>query len=263
VSICVVGYGKLGGIELSYSSDLDLVFLHDAEGDAGDCKLFLSRFVQRVMHLLSVDSAAGKLYEVDLRLRPSGSSGPLVTSMKAFEGYQREDAWTWEHQALLHSRSVAGDPALRKRFEQLRVRLLRGCVHREKLRIDVLEMRERMVTEHRTRAAYNPLKQGPGGIVDIEFLAQYWALQWGQQFPALLRYSDTIRQLESVAAAKLVSHAQVETLADTYRRIRQFLHHQALRGDEQLKAPNLAAAMRRVVAIWKRTMRTSGSGAVA
>src|SRR6185312_10723941 len=144
VSICAVGYGKLGGMELSYSSDLDLVFLHDSCGEQQetarpmaaapiDNQLFFIRLAQRIVHLLTMHSAAGRLYEVDMRLRPSGKGGLLVTSTVAFAEYQRREAWTWEHQALLHARAVAGAPALCAEFERTRLDVLRSAVRRETL----------------------------------------------------------------------------------------------------------------------------------
>ncbi len=142
VRICAVGYGKLGGMELGYSSDLDLVFLHDSRGeqqetDAAkplDNQVFFIRLAQRIVHLLTVHSRAGRLYEVDQRLRPSGKGGMLVTNIEAFAEYQNKEAWTWEHQALLHARAVAGSPELRARFEAVRMDALRSDVRRDTLR---------------------------------------------------------------------------------------------------------------------------------
>src|ERR1019366_9786590 len=136
VRLCVVGYGKLGGMELGYSSDLDLVFLHDSTGEQQetdgartlDNQVFFVRFTQRLVHLLTMHSPAGRLYEVDMRLRPSGKGGLLITSIEAFTEYQRREAWTWEHQALLHARSVAGAAPLRARFEAVRLAGLAGNV---------------------------------------------------------------------------------------------------------------------------------------
>ena len=155
VNICAVGYGKLGGMELGYASDLDLVFLHDSHGEqqetAGarpiDNQVFFVRLAQRIVHLLTMHSAAGRLYEVDVRLRPSGKGGMLVTNIEAFAEYQREEAWTWEHQALLHARAVAGAPELRARFEAVRLEVLSHHVRRESLREEVRSMRERMRRE--------------------------------------------------------------------------------------------------------------------
>ncbi len=265
VLICAVGYGKLGGIELGYSSDLDLVFLHDSTG-AGqhtegarslDNQVFFVRFVQRLVHLLSMHSAAGRLYEVDMRLRPSGKGGMLITQIDAFAGYQRDEAWTWEHQALLHARAVAGDLALRQRFEEVRSLTLCQHVHRDRLQDDVRQMRERVRAElgQADRSRFN-LKKDAGGIADIEFLAQYWALRWAGEYPPVAMYSDTIRQLESVASADLVPQATIDVLTGAYRRYRTIIHHRSLDdGDAVLPAGELADERAAVTAIWDQTMQ--------
>jgi glutamate-ammonia-ligase adenylyltransferase len=244
VSICVVGYGKLGGMELGYSSDLDLVFLHDSHGERQetqsarpgaappiDNQLFFVRLAQRIMHLLTMHSAAGRLYEVDVRLRPSGKGGLLVTSISAFTEYQQREAWTWEHQALLHARAVAGAPALRADFESIRLEALANHVKRESLRTEVRNMRERMRKELSKGAAGRfDIKQDAGGVADIEFLAQYWALLWAKDYPPVVLFSDTIRQLESVASADLVPQATVDVLTAAYRAFRGRSHHLSLAG---------------------------------
>ncbi len=161
VRVAALGYGKFGGFELGYGSDLDLVFLHDSAGEQQetdraapvDNQVFFLRFAQRLIHLLTMHSAAGRLYEVDVRLRPSGKGGMLVTSIDAFRRYQFEEAWTWEHQALLHARTVAGDAGLLARIEALRLEVLRKAVRRDDLREKVAEMRERMRRELSARAA--------------------------------------------------------------------------------------------------------------
>jgi glutamate-ammonia-ligase adenylyltransferase len=262
VRIVVVGYGKLGGLELGYASDLDLVFVHDSEG-AGqetegerniDNQVFFVRFAQRLVHLLTVHSAAGRLYEVDMRLRPSGKAGMLITGIDAFADYQREEAWTFEHQALLHARTVAGAPELRARFEAMRLQVLSQCVHRDRLREDVRHMRSRMRNElSRAGADEVDLKQDPGGIADIEFLAQYWALKWAQQYPPVARFSDTIRQLESLASADLIAQSTIDVLTRAYRSYRSCLHHRALDGlDAVLPGATLASERAAVLEIWNR-----------
>lgn len=244
VSICVVGYGKLGGMELGYSSDLDLVFLHDSHGERQetqsarpgaappiDNQLFFVRLAQRIMHLLTMHSAAGRLYEVDVRLRPSGKGGLLVTSISAFAEYQQREAWTWEHQALLHARAVAGAPGLRADFESVRLEALANHVKRESLRTEVRNMRERMRKELSKGAAGRfDIKQDAGGVADIEFLAQYWALLWAKDYPPVVLFSDTIRQLESVASADLVPQVTVDVLTAAYRAFRGRSHHLSLAG---------------------------------
>jgi [glutamine synthetase] adenylyltransferase / [glutamine synthetase]-adenylyl-L-tyrosine phosphorylase len=264
VNICAVGYGKLGGMELGYSSDLDLVFLHDSHGERQetsaakpiDNQLFFVRLAQRIMHLLTMHSAAGRLYEVDVRLRPSGKGGLLVTNIEAFAEYQRREAWTWEHQALLHARSVAGSAALRAEFERVRLDVLCHHVRRDSLRAEVRDMRARMRRElAKGDAAHFDIKQDAGGIADIEFLAQYWALVWAERYPPVAMFSDTIRQLESVASANLVPQATVDLLTDAYRAYRANAHHRSLAGEPPLvPAEEFAATRAAVTSIWDATL---------
>ncbi len=262
--LIVVAYGKFGGYELGYGSDLDLVFLHDSAGDierttgpvAVENSVFFLRLVQRLVHLLTVHSAAGRLYEVDTRLRPSGKGGLLAQSITGFEQYQRADAWTWEHQALLRARAVAGPQALRERFEVLRVDVLREAVRRNRLREDVRAMRERMRAElSRGRAGTFDLKQDAGGIADIEFLAQYWALHWAPRYAELVTFPDVIRQLESLASVTLVPQSTVDVLTDAYRAYRQRIHHLSLEAGGSVVPEGEFAAQRAAVrAIWNATM---------
>jgi [glutamine synthetase] adenylyltransferase / [glutamine synthetase]-adenylyl-L-tyrosine phosphorylase len=269
VNICAVGYGKLGGIELGYASDLDLVFLHDSRGERQetrgaqpiDNQLFFVRLAQRIVHLLTMHSAAGRLYEVDVRLRPSGKGGLLVTSIEAFAEYQRQEAWTWEHQALLHARAVAGCAALRARFEQVRLEVLCRHVRRDSLRAQVRAMRERMRRElSRGDAQRFDIKQDPGGIADIEFLAQYWALRWAQDYPPVAMFSDTIRQLESVASAALVPQADVDVLTGAYRAYRARTHRLSLEGaPPQVPAEEFRAARAAVTGLWNAAMAPSAA----
>jgi glutamate-ammonia-ligase adenylyltransferase len=260
----VVAYGKFGGIELGYGSDLDLVFLLDSCGEvqrtAGpsvvDNGVFFLRLVQRLVHLLTVHSAAGRLYEVDTRLRPSGKGGLLVQSLEGFGDYQRSEAWTWEHQALLRARAVAGPPALRERFESLRRDLLRFGVRREPLRDDVRAMRERMRAElSRSGPGQFDLKQDSGGITDIEFLAQYWTLLWCDRYPELVTFSDNIRQLESLASANLVPQETVDVLTGAYRAYRQRMHHLSLEAAGNVVPSGEFAETRAAVqGIWREAM---------
>ena len=264
VKICAVGYGKLGGFELGYASDLDLVFLHDstmegAETDAAkpvDNQVFFIRYAQRVMHLLTMHSAAGRLYEVDVRLRPSGKGGMLITRIGAFVEYQEKEAWTWEHQALLHARAVAGDPALRAGFEHVRMDILQRFVRRDTLRTEVREMRERMRKElSRAKPGMFDIKQDAGGTADIEFLAQYWALLYAGSHPPVAMFSDTIRQLESVASADLVPQGTVDELVGAYRSYRERTHHLSLENAGPVVPGEEFGETRAVVhAIWNFTM---------
>jgi glutamate-ammonia-ligase adenylyltransferase len=264
VRICALGYGKFAGFELGYGSDLDLVFLHDSRGeqqetDAAtpvDNQVFFLRFAQRLIHLLTMHSVAGRLYEVDVRLRPSGKGGMLVTSVDAFRRYQFEEAWTWEHQALLHARAVAGDPSLMKHVEIVRNDVLQNAVRRDDLRQQVAQMRERMRRElSASKQGQFDLKQDRGGVADIEFLAQYWALRWAKEFPPVVHYSDTIRQLESVASADLVPQHTVDVLVRVYQLYRQAAHRRSLEGQEAVvDAVQFEAERAAVAAIWRDTM---------
>jgi [glutamine synthetase] adenylyltransferase / [glutamine synthetase]-adenylyl-L-tyrosine phosphorylase len=264
VRVAAAGYGKLGGIELGYSSDLDLVFLHDSQGEvqetAGsrpiDNQVFFVRLAQRIVHLLTMHSAAGRLYEVDVRLRPSGKGGLLVTNIRAFAEYQQKEAWTWEHQALLHARAVAGAPELRAEFERVRLDVLSNHVRRETLRTEVRSMRERMRKElSRAAAGQFDIKQDAGGVADIEFLAQYWALKWARDYPPVALFSDTIRQLESVASADLVPQVTVDLLIVAYQAYRARTHHLSLMNEKPI-VPEAEFATERaaVTRIWDRTL---------
>ena len=267
VRLCAIGYGKLGGIELGYSSDLDIVFLHDSSGACQDTEgvrsvdnqVFFVRFVQRLVHTLTTHSAAGRLYAVDMRLRPSGKGGMLITNIEAFERYQRSEAWTWEHQALLHSRPVTGNVDLQKRFIAMRARVLEQSVRRDNLREEVQRMRLRMRAElSRAKAGEFDLKQDAGGIADIEFLAQYWALRWAGEYPPIAWFADTIRELESVASAALVPQATVDVLTGAYRQYRERSHHRAIDGLSSVVADREFMAERAAVsAIWRQTMEAA------
>jgi len=272
VQVCAIGYGKLGGIELGYGSDLDLVFLHDSRGPVQetdalrpiDNQLFFVRLAQRIVHILTVQSRAGRLYEVDTRLRPSGKGGMLVTGIDAFGDYQRGEAWTWEHQALLHARAVAGAPALCAAFEALRLELLTHHVRRDSLQDEVRNMRERMRRElDRSGADGFDLKQGKGGIADIEFLAQYWALREAGRHPAVAMFSDTIRQLETLASGDLVPQATVDILTGAYRLYRARGHQRSLRGEGAVvDGSEFRAERTAVAAVWDDAFPTTGAGGV-
>jgi glutamate-ammonia-ligase adenylyltransferase len=260
----IAGYGKLGGMELGYASDLDLVFLHDSAGSRQqtvgpkvvDNEVFFLRLAQRLVHVLTVHTPAGRLYEVDVRLRPSGKGGLAFTQIGAFEGYQRSEAWTFEHQALLHSRWVAGDAALGAQFARIRSAVLVEAVRVETLREDVLAMRERMRSERGApHEGQFDLKHDRGGIADIEFLAQYWVLRHVRAHPPLAEFADTIRHLESVGSAALVDHRIIDRLVDAYRAYRSAAHHLSLEQRPAVVEEAEFATMRAGVAgVWDRVM---------
>jgi glutamate-ammonia-ligase adenylyltransferase len=267
-NMIVIAYGKLGGLELGYASDLDLVFLHDSTGEAQrtdgsqpiDNTLFFQRLGQRLVHLLTMHSASGRLYEVDTRLRPAGNRGLLVQSLAAFRDYEFQDAWTWEHQSLLRARAIAGPPELCEQFETARIEVLRKAVKRDGLRDEVRRMRERMRENlSKARAGQVDLKQDPGGIADLEFLVQFWMLEWADRYPEIVTFSDNIRQLESLASGAIVPQQRVDFLVATYRAYRQRLHRLSLDGTRNVVSDQEFAAERRgVVEVWEEVMRQAG-----
>ena len=233
----VIGYGKLGGLELGYGSDLDLVFLHNSHGSRQettgrpplDNERFFARLVQRLIHYLTIQTTSGRLYEVDTRLRPSGRAGLLVTGLEGFYRYQTTDAWVWEHQALLRSRAVAGAAAVCERFEQLRREILVGHVDRTKLKPEISKMRGRMRAElSLAKKGGFDVKQDPGGIADIEFLVDYWVLSRSNEFPELVQFPDNVRQLEALERAGLVPTERCSRLKDAYLALRGRTHELAL-----------------------------------
>jgi glutamate-ammonia-ligase adenylyltransferase len=194
-----------------------------------DNQRYFVRLVQRLIHILSVQTSSGRLYEIDTRLRPSGASGLMVATVSSFARYQREEAWTWEHQALLRSRCVAGPAALQREYERVRQETLTGAVDRDSLRAEVGKMRRRMREElSRGTATSFDVKQDPGGLADIEFLIDYWVLANADRFPALVQYPDNVRQLEALAAAGLVPAATCEQLKQDYLALRARTHELAL-----------------------------------
>jgi glutamate-ammonia-ligase adenylyltransferase len=261
----VFAYGKLGGIELGYGSDLDLVFLHtDAEGVTGgerpvDNAVFYARLAQRLIHILNTRTASGVLYEVDTRLRPSGASGLLVSTLAAFSEYQRHQAWTWEHQALVRARMVAGDAAVGAVFDGLRREVLGRERELAALREEVRVMRERMrASLSKAQAGQFDLKQDPGGIADIEFMVQYGVLAWAHAHPDLLEFTDNIRQLEGLARNGILTPADAGLLADAYRAYRARLHRLTLRGLPALVPDHEFAELRAgVQRLWRQMMETN------
>ncbi|OCH13241.1 MULTISPECIES: bifunctional [glutamate--ammonia ligase]-adenylyl-L-tyrosine phosphorylase/[glutamate--ammonia-ligase] adenylyltransferase [unclassified Aliivibrio] len=234
----VIGYGKVGGWELGYNSDLDIVFMHDCDTNTYtngkkeiDGRQFYLRLAQRIIHIFSVRTSSGILYEVDTRLRPSGASGLLVSTSEAFDEYQRDDAWTWEHQALVRARMIYGDNLLQGAFNKTRHEIL--CLPRNEkdLQKEVAEMREKM-RDHLggKKAGRFMLKQDIGGITDIEFLAQYLVLNHSHQAPKLTRWSDNVRIFESLSQQGVMDEELCQKLIDAYCVMRNEIHHRNLLG---------------------------------
>ena len=238
-SFAVIAYGKLGGLELSYGSDLDLVFVFDgADGETAGPKVidntrFYTRLAQRVVHVLSAQTYAGRLYEVDLRLRPDGDSGLVATTLPALRRYQLESAWVWEHQALVRTRVVAGDLALKTSLEALRREVLAMPREQSELASAVCDMRDKMRAEHTAssnRRERFDLKRDPGGIVDIEFVVQYLVLAHAGEHAELTIWSDVIRLLEALEQTGLIAANEAKTLSRAYLDYRSATHSLGLQG---------------------------------
>ena len=219
----ILAMGKLGGRELNYASDLDLIFLHGSQGEAPWTdgsnaianSLFFTRLGQRVITAMTTLTRSGKLYELDMRLRPSGNSGTLVTSAEAFLRYQKEEAWVWEHQALTRARVVAGDSAFAKDLHQEIRTIIQQTREIELLRQDVVQMRLRIFNEKKPDKDWIDIKQSRGGIVDIEFLAQFLILAYADKNPDIIQ-NNTARALRACQKAGLLHTSVHATLEKAY-----------------------------------------------
>lgn len=236
----IIGYGKLGGLEMSYSSDLDLVFLHKIKEQGmttGETSVsgmkFAARLAQKLMTYLNTQTRDGRAYEVDMRLRPSGNAGMMVVSCHAFETYQLEKAWSWEHQALVRARAICGDRRVTARFCDIRRRVLALPRTLDDVRSNVTHMRLKMQTHLGTPQAAQVagkfhLKQDAGGIVDIEFLAQFAVLAYSHKHLSLTKWSDNVRIFEEAALLNIWSKQVCQDLTDAYLRLRAAIHQLAL-----------------------------------
>lgn len=256
----VIGYGKLGGKELGYASDLDIIFLYDDDkSEAGEV---YARFAQRINNWFNSLTSAGLLYETDLQLRPDGNSGLLVSTVTAFRDYQLNKAWAWEHQAITRARFIAGDSDIGKAFEQVRIEVLTQTRDMEKLKAEVLSMREKMRSAQSTSLKSSPsnkaaemfeLKNGIGGIIDVEFLVQFLVLTHAKQYPQLTENIGNIALLKLLASFGIVDADAAEKVAAAYREYRKMQHALKLQGMTQTKveAGVVAAHTRAVIDLWK------------
>ncbi|MCB1614614.1 MAG: bifunctional [glutamate--ammonia ligase]-adenylyl-L-tyrosine phosphorylase/[glutamate--ammonia-ligase] adenylyltransferase, partial [Pseudomonadales bacterium] len=266
----IIGYGKLGGLELGHSSDLDIVFVHDADihqsthgSKTLDNATFYARLGQRIIHILETRTPSGQLYEVDARLRPSGNSGMLVSSLQAFEKYQLNKAWTWEHQALVRARVVCGCPSLAEKFSALRETVLQQDRPLPALRKEVVEMRQKMRDhlgskgDSRLKGGLFHIKHDAGAIVDIEFMVQYAVLAWARHFPGLMKYTDNIRILEQLPEYGILSNEEAQGLIDAYKTLRSAIHRLAL---QQLPATvggeQFLAERAHIVQLWQKLLES-------
>ena len=275
MAFSVIGYGKVGGIELGYGSDLDLVFIHymDEQSDTDGLKPisgfeFAMRVAQKFVSFMTTQTLDGRVYEVDTRLRPSGEAGLLVTSLKAFEQYQLKSAWVWEHQALVRARTIAGDFDLREKFEQLRVNILVKPRDEKNVRDEVLKMRNKMKdhlgsSQEQKKHGIFHLKQDAGGIVDIEFMAQYMVLAWSGTNKDLAHYSDNVRILEDAAKAGHLSSDDASALTQAYLSERAESHRLALANKSmQVNAADWHDTRVIVCTLWQRLIDPTANVAV-
>ena len=268
VAFAVIAYGKFGGIEMGYGSDVDIVFLHDCDALQAETRfgpkalaneVWLARLAQRIIHWLSTQTGAGRVYEVDLELRPDGRRGLTVNALDAFAQYQKDSAWTWEHQALTRARPVAGDKRLMEAFTRLRAEVLTRERDPEKLKKDVREMRAKMRRhlDHSGPEGFD-VKHGPGGLTDIEFITQYLVLRHAHDHPALVEWSDNWRQADALVAARLLGAEQARVLIDSYREYRAWLHARDLQQGEGMADDSAFKGPRAAVrALWQEILGDS------
>ena len=258
----VIGYGKLGGIELGYDSDLDLVFLHNApeNGETAGGKKSISshqfylKLAQKINSIFSLNTAAGVLYDVDMRLRPSGEAGLLVSTFKAYENYQKNEAWTWESQALVRARCVYGGKELAEEFERIRRSTLAQPRASGQLRAEICEMRQKMYRHlSKNDAQHFELKKDKGGITDIEFIAQCLVLEYSNRYPQMAQWSDNVRIFDAAVACGVLSKEDGEELKRCYTAIRNRIHRlNLLRRPSVTEAEEFIRERRFVGEIWQR-----------
>jgi [glutamine synthetase] adenylyltransferase / [glutamine synthetase]-adenylyl-L-tyrosine phosphorylase len=247
----VIAYGRLGGKELGYASDLDLIFLYDDPHELAP--EIYARLAQRINVWLSTATAAGTLFEIDLRLRPNGNAGLLVTDIHGFVQYQESNAWIWEHQALTRARFCAGDAAIGRAFESEREKILRLQRPAIELLEEVLAMRLKMHEGHPNHSALFDIKHDQGGMVDIEFLVQTLVLRFSHAHPTLTGNLGNIALLKIAGELGLVPAELAATVANAYREYRRRQHAERLSGASSARvAPQVFEAERAaVIALWK------------
>jgi len=254
----IVGYGKLGGKELGYASDLDIVFVYD--DPAPEAAENYARLAQRINYWLTSTTAAGVLYETDLRLRPDGASGLLVTPLDSLRRYQLEQAWLWEHQALTRARSVAGDTAISRSFEDLRTSVLRKPREDRSLREGIVEMRRKMLDAHPNASGLFDLKHDPGGIIDVEFMVQYLVLGHAHAHPELTANAGNLALLKIAGSLGLIGGDEAEAVRNAYREFRKLQHQLRLAGERyaRVEPAAVAAAAAAVRAMWAELFGEAG-----
>lgn len=253
----VIGYGKLGGKELGYASDLDIIFLYDDEApEAGEV---YSRFAQRINNWFNSLTSAGLLYETDLQLRPDGNSGLLVSSVAAFRDYQLNKAWVWEHQAITRARFVAGDKRIGEAFESIRIEVMTQQRDNDTLKLEVQSMREKMRATLHIAADIFDIKHSIGGIIDVEFLVQYLVLVHAKRYPQLTGNIGNIGLLRLLASLNIIDHDLTESVVLAYRDYRHTQHMLKLQGAAHLRVEivSVSTHMVAVKALWKQVFGLS------
>ena len=248
----VIGYGKLGGKELGYASDLDIIFLYDdAAPEAGEV---YARFAQRINNWFNSLTSAGLLYETDLQLRPDGNSGLLVSSVAAFRDYQLNKAWVWEHQAITRARFVAGDTSIGEAFDKIRIEVITQAREKAKLKLEVQSMREKMRATLHIAADIFDIKHSIGGIIDVEFLVQYLVLAYAKQYPQLTHNIGNIGLLKLLASLQIIDQQLAENVVLAYRDYRHTQHMLKLQGAAHLRVPldTVKSQMLAVKALWQQ-----------
>ncbi len=254
-SFAVISYGKLGGRELGYASDLDLVFLYDDDHpDAGE---IYARLAQRINTMLSSHTSSGRLYEVDLRLRPNGESGLLVSSIEAFEDYQRQHAWVWEHQALTRARFCAGDESVGSQFERIRNEVLRMPRDVARLRDEVVAMRQKMHDGHPNKTDLFDIKHDSGGMVDIEFMVQFLVLAHSAAHPELTANSGNLALLGAAAKLGLIDRDVSDKVREVYRELRRLQHQMRLNNQTQCRIELDRLDTSPVRTLWKTLLESA------
>ncbi|TXI95320.1 MAG: bifunctional glutamine synthetase adenylyltransferase/deadenyltransferase, partial [Burkholderiaceae bacterium] len=247
----VIAYGKLGGKELSYASDLDLIFLYEDEDQ--DAPALYAKLAQRFITWMTTHTAAGILFDIDIALRPDGASGLMVSSLNSFARYQEKSAWLWEHQALTRARFCAGDKEIGRKFEAIRSAVLQLHRDDQKLKDEVIQMRKRMRDANQNRSDLFDLKHDYGGMIDIEFIVQYLILRHAHQHPELTGNLGNIALLKRCGELGLIPQDQAFATANAYRMLRKFQHNIRLQGDEKarVKHEKVAEAVRASKQLWE------------
>ena len=252
----IIAYGKLGGKELGYASDLDLIFLFDDKRP--EAPENYARLAQRINNWLTSMTPAGVLYETDLRLRPDGASGLLVSSLDGFAAYQRTHAWVWEHQALTRARYVAGDARIGQGFDLVRGEML--CRERElpRLRQEIVAMRDKMLAAHPNTSGGFDIKHDRGGLIDVEFIVQYLVLGYAHRYAELTGNVGNLALLKLAAGLGLIAHDDALAAHDAYRDFRRLQHALRLQGDKfaRVDAGTLAGASAAVKKLWCNVLGT-------